>query len=181
MLVDAAHATLLIIDIQERLLPAMEEGNHVVARTKVLIKAAEALLLPITMTEQYPKGLGQTVAQIANPAAQVFEKTSFSCWRDPALKKHFINHHETGRPLVIIAGLEAHVCVLQSAMDLYTAGFGVFVVGDATSSRKQESADLAFERLRQAGIPVINTEMAVFELLGKAGTAEFKALSPLIR
>ncbi len=181
MLLDAAHATLLIVDIQERLLPAMHEGERVVARTQILIKAAEALGLPITISEQYPKGLGHTVAAIANPTAQVFEKTSFSCWRDAVMKKHFIDHHETDRPLVIMAGLEAHVCVLQSAIDLYTAGFGVFVVGDATSSRTQGSVDLAFDRLRQTGIPIINTEMAVFELLGKAGTAEFKALSQLIR
>lgn len=181
MLLDAAHATLLIVDIQERLLPAMHEGERVISRTQILMKAAEALALPITVSEQYPKGLGKTVPEIASNAAMVFEKTSFSCWRDPAMKKHFIDQHEHDRPLVIVAGIEAHVCVLQSAMDLHHSGFGVFVVADATSSRKPESAALAFDRLRQTGIPVINTEMAVFELLGKAGTAEFKALSQLIR
>ena len=181
MLLDASKSSLLIVDIQDRLLPAMFEGERVVARTQILLKAAEALEIPVTISAQYPKGLGKTVSEIASNSAQVFEKTSFSCWRDEALKEHFIDLHERQRPLVIMAGIEAHVCVLQSAVDLYNAGFGVFVVADAISSRKQESVNLAFSRLRQTGIQVINTEMALFELLGKAGTAEFKALSQLIR
>ena len=181
MLIDARHATLLIVDIQDRLLPAMHEGTRVIARTQILMKAAEVLALPITISEQYPKGLGKTVPDIASNTATVFEKTTFSCWRDPAMKKHFINHHETDRPLAVIAGIEAHVCVLQTAVDLHAAGFGVFVVADAISSRKQESIDLAHARLRQTDIQIINTEMAIFELLGRAGTPEFKALSALIR
>lgn len=181
MLIDARHATLLIIDIQDKLLPAMHEGTRVIDRTQILMKAAEVLSLPITISEQYPKGLGKTVPDIASNSATVFEKTAFSCWRDPAMKKHFIDHHETDRPLVIIAGIEAHVCVLQTAVDLHAAGFGVFVVADAISSRKQESVDLALGRLRQTDIQIINAEMALFELLGHAGTPEFKALSALIR
>jgi nicotinamidase-related amidase len=181
MLLDASHSSLLIVDIQERLLPAMDDGARVVSRTQILMKAAEALELPVTISEQYPKGLGKTVPDIASNRATVFEKTSFSCWRDQAIKAHFINHHEHGRPLVIIAGIEAHVCVLQSALDLHNAGFGVFVVADAISSRSKESVDLALGRLRQADIQIINAEMALFELLGKAGTPEFKTLSALIR
>lgn len=181
MLLDASHSSLLIVDIQERLLPAMADGAGVVSRTQILMKAAEALELPITISEQYPKGLGNTVAEIANNSATVFEKTSFSCWRDAAMKAHFINQHEHDRPLVIIAGIEAHVCVLQTAVDLHHAGFGVFVVADATSSRKAQSVELALARLRQTDIQVINTEMALFELLGRADTSEFKALSALIR
>lgn len=181
MLLDAAHCSLLIVDIQERLLPAMDEGQRVIARTQILMKAAEALSLPITISEQYPKGLGKTVGEISVAGAVVFEKLHFSCWRDPELKKHFIDLHEHERPLIIIAGIEAHVCVLQSAVDLYNAGFGVFVVADASSSRESRSAALAFDRLRQVGIQIINTEMALFELMGRAGTPEFKSLSALIR
>ncbi len=181
MLLDAGHASLLIVDIQERLLPAMHEGERVVARTQILIKAAEALALTITISEQYPKGLGKSVAEIVAPSARHFEKLHFSCWRDAAMKKHFIELHEHDRPLVIVAGIEAHVCVLQSAIDLYNSGFGVFVVADAISSRRQESVELALARLRQIGIQVINVEMALFELMGRAGTPEFKSLSALIR
>jgi nicotinamidase-related amidase len=181
MLLNASHASLLIVDIQDRLLPAMMEPEWVMARTSILLKAAEALQIPITVSEQYSKGLGHTVPELATNSATTFEKLTFSCWRDAAMKEHFIKLHDGGRPLVIVAGIEAHVCVLQSCVDLYNAGFGVFVVADAVSSRKLDSATLAVERLRQIGIQVINTEMAIFELLEKAGSAEFKTLSALIK
>jgi nicotinamidase-related amidase len=181
MLLNSSHASLLIVDVQERLLPAMVEPERVVSRNSILLKAAETLNIPVTVSEQYPKGLGRTVPELAIGTAAVFEKLSFSCWRDAAMKAHFIKLHDGGRPLVIVAGIEAHVCVLQSCIDLHNAGFGVFAVADAMSSRKPSSADLAFHRMRAAGVRVVNTEMVVFELLEKAGTAEFKALSALIK
>ncbi len=181
MLLDTSHSSLLIVDVQDRLLPAMVEPEQVVACTGILLTAAKLLQIPVTVSEQYPKGLGCTVPELAIASAAVFEKLSFSCWRDAAMKEHFIKLHEGGRPLIIVAGIEAHVCVLQSCIDLYNAGFGVFVVADAVSSRKLDSANLALERLKQTGIQVITTEMAIFELLEKAGTAEFKALSALIK
>jgi nicotinamidase-related amidase len=181
MLLHASKASLLIVDIQERLLPAMLEPERVIERTRILMKTAETLQIPVTVSEQYPKGLGRTAPGLATNTASIFEKLSFSCWRDDAMKAHFIKRHESGRPLVIVAGIEAHVCVMQSCIDLCNAGFGVFAVADAISSRKSESAALAFERMRGAGIQVINTEMAVFELLEKAGTVEFKTLSALIK
>jgi nicotinamidase-related amidase len=181
MLLDSTKASLLIVDVQDKLLPAVMEPDRVVERTRILLKAAETLQIPVTVSEQYPKGLGRTVSELATNTASTFEKLSFSCWRDDAMKTHFIKLHESGRPLVIVAGLEAHVCVMQTAIDLCNAGFGVFAVADAMSSRKSKSAALAFDRMRGAGIQVINTEMAVFELLEKAGTVEFKALSALIR
>ena len=183
MLVDARKATLLLVDMQERLLPAMTGGAEAEARCAVLLKAAKALEVPVTVSEQYPKGLGHTVpgltAEIGN--ATVFEKLAFSCWKDEGLKEHMIVHHEAGRPLVILAGIESHVCVMQTAADLSAAGFGVFAVTDAMASRAPASHALAMERMRQHGVAVVNTEMVVFELLGKAGTAEFKALSSLVR
>jgi nicotinamidase-related amidase len=181
MLLNASHASLFIVDVQSRLLPAMIEPDRVLARTQILLRAAELLQIPVTVSEQYPKGLGNTVPELKTTSAMFFEKLSFSCWRDAAMKAHFIKLHESGRPLVIVAGIEAHVCVLQTCIDLYNAGFGVFVVADAVSSRQSSSADLALQRLREAGIQVVNTEMVVFELLEKAGTAEFKALSGLIK
>jgi nicotinamidase-related amidase len=183
MLVDARKATLLLVDMQERLLPAMTGGAEAEARCAILLKAARALEVPVIVSEQYPKGLGRTVpglgAELGN--APVFEKTAFSCWKDEGLKQHMIVHHEAGRPLVILAGIESHVCVMQTAADLSAAGFGVFAVADAMASRAPASHALAMERMRQHGVAVVNTEMVVFELLGKAGTAEFKALSSLVR
>ena len=183
MLIDAAKSSLLIVDVQERLLPAMAAGNGVVDRSKILLKAAKALDVPVAISEQYPKGLGHTVEKLIQYIgnAPVFEKAAFSCWRDDGLRKHFTGHHDGGRPQVIIAGIEAHVCVAQTAIDMAQAGFGVFVVADAVSSRSEESVALALTRLGQSGVEVVNTEMAVFELLGKAGSPEFKALSALIK
>ena len=181
MLLEASKSSLLIVDVQERLLPAMAEPGEVTSRCQILLKAAETLDIPVTFSEQYPKGLGRTVPGLATNSAKVFEKLTFSCWRDVEMRKHFIELHEQERPLIIVAGIEAHVCVLQSCIDLYNAGFGVFAVADAIGSRKVESAALAFDRLRGAGIQVINTEMAVFELIGKAGTPLFKTLSALIK
>lgn len=181
MLLEAAQSSLLLIDIQERLLPAMAERHQVVAKSSILLTAARELALPVTISEQYPKGLGRTTPELMRGDAVVFEKMTFSCWRDAAMKQHFIKLHEGGRPLIIVAGIEAHVCVLQSCIDLSAAGFGVFAVCDAMSSRKTDSADLAFERMRAFGIEVVNTEMALFELLERAGTPQFKALSALIK
>lgn len=183
MLIDAAKSSLLIVDVQERLLPVMAEGNSVIERSKILLKAAKALDAPVAVSEQYPKGLGHTVEKLNQDIGNspIFEKTSFSCWRDDGLRKHFTNQHDGGRPQVIIAGIEAHVCVAQTAIDMAQAGFGVFVVADAVSSRTESSVALALTRMGQSGVEVVNTEMVVFELLGKAGTTEFKALSGLIK
>ena len=183
MLIDAAKSSLLIVDVQERLLPVMAAGNSVVERSKILLKAAKALDVPVAVSEQYPKGLGHTVETLIQDIgnAPVFEKSAFSCWRDDGLRKHFTVHHDGGRPQVIIAGIEAHVCVAQTAIDMAQAGFGVFVVADAVSSRAEASVALALARMGQSAVEVVNTEMAVFELLGKAGTPEFKALSALIK
>jgi nicotinamidase-related amidase len=181
MLLEASHASLLLVDVQERLLPAMAEPDRVVAKCQVLLKAAEVLALPVTISEQYPKGLGPTVAGLQKNSAVSMQKTAFSCWRDDGLKSHFIGKHEAGRAQVIVAGIEAHVCVLQSCIDMAQAGCAVCVVADAVSSRRTESADLALDRMRMAGVQVVTTEMVVFELLEKAGTAEFRELSMLIK
>lgn len=183
MLLDATKSFLLLIDMQERLLPAMSGGAEVERRCSILLTAAQRLDLPAIASEQYPKGLGHTVPGLRNQLgnAAVFEKTAFSCWRDDALKAALIARHEGGRPQAIVAGIETHVCVLQTTLDLAAAGFAVFAVADAMTSRATASTELAERRMHQAGVAVVNTEMVVFELLGRAGTAEFKTLSALIR
>jgi nicotinamidase-related amidase len=181
MLLDAGKSSLLIIDVQEKLLPAMAEPERVLAKCQILLMTAAELSLPVTISEQYPKGLGNTIAGLSFGSAKVFEKNAFSCWRDDAIKERMIAYHDGGRPLVVVAGIEAHVCALQTCIDMALAGFGVFAVADAMSSRMPESAILAFERMRMNGVQVVNTEMVLFELLEKAGTAAFKTLSALIR
>jgi len=179
-LIERNKAQLLIIDMQERLLPAMAAPERTLKNAIVLAKAARTLDLPLTVSEQYPKGLGHTVealkAEIGNTPVE--EKFEFSCWKNARLQGRL---KAQGREQIIVAGIEAHVCVLQTAMDLKTAGFQVFAVADAMSSRADTSQAMAQERMRQADISLVTTEMVVFEALGAAGTPEFKQLSALIR
>jgi len=181
MLIEAAKACLLMVDMQERLLPAIHEFERVLENCALLLQVAEKLDLPIIISEQYPKGLGPTVPELESKNATVFEKLSFSGYRDEKLRAHFKTLEDSGFKQIIVCGVEAHVCVLQTAVDLQQAGFEVFVVADASSSRSADSAALAWPRLRHHGVQVIDSEMAAFELAGKAGTPEFKAISALIK
>ena len=183
MLLDATRSQVLIVDVQERLLPAMHEGTAAVERCAVLMQAAQELTLPVLVSEQYRKGLGPTVARLDNVKgdASLMEKMHFSCAADPGMAKHIGDIAAAGRPQVVMGGIESHVCVLQSALGFKAAGLDVFVVADAVTSRRPESVDLALDRLRAAGVHVVNTEMAVFEWLHVSGTPQFKALSKLIK
>ncbi len=181
MLIDARKASLLVVDEQEKLLSAMPDAEHVVEKTAILLQAAKELAVPVMVSEHYPKGLGRTNPALQSNHAVTLEKTAFSCWRDDAMKRHFVDLHENGRPQIIVCGLEAHICAMQSCIDLAQAGFAVFAVSDAMASRKQVSADLAFDRMRMVGVHVVNTEMVVFELLENAKSPNFKSLSQLIK
>ncbi|MEO9166782.1 MAG: hydrolase [Aestuariivirga sp.] len=181
MLIEAARSCLLMVDMQERLLPAIHGFERVIENCGLLLQVAEKLDLPLIVTEQYPKGLGPTVPELESKNATIFEKLSFSGLRDEKIRAHFKTLEDSGFKQVIMCGVEAHVCVLQTALDLKLAGFEVFVVADACSSRSAESVALALPRLRHNGVQVVDAEMAIFELAGKAGTPEFKALSALIK
>lgn len=180
MLLDRAKSCLLVIDIQEKLMTAMSAGTQVVANTGILLKAAERLGIPVLFSEQYPKGLGPTVPALAAYAANAgpVTKTEFSCAAAPGYVERL---RAAGREQLVLTGIEAHVCVLQTALGMKDPGFPVFVVADAVSSRKPESAALALERMRAAGVTVVTTEMVLFEWLSRAGTPEFKELSALIK
>jgi len=153
--------------------------DRVVENISVLMRAALRLNIPQLVSEQYPKGLGVTVASLAYLSDQpVAEKLSFSCMGDEEYVPRF---KVLGRKQAVIVGMEAHVCVLQTAMDLRAEDVQVFIVADATSSRTPENHGLALQRLKGAGAEIVSTEMVVFEWLGKAGTPEFKELSALIK
>lgn len=183
MLLVRDQSQLLIVDVQERLLPAMHEGERMVGRCALLLEAAARLGVPVTVSEQYRKGLGATVERLHNVKgdAPVMEKMHFSCARDPAMTARITDLAATGRRQVVLAGIESHVCVLQSALGFKEMGLDVAVVADAVTSRQPESVALALDRYRAAGVSVVNAEMAVFEWLDVAGTPEFKALSALIK
>jgi nicotinamidase-related amidase len=136
------------------------------------------------VTEQYPKGLGTTVppVQEALPADTVtLPKTSFSAARDPVIAERVATLRAMGRDQVVICGTEAHICVLQSALEFRSAGLDVFVVADAVSSRSPHSVSAACARLLHAGCHWVTTEMVVFEWMGEAGTEDFRALAPLFK
>lgn len=180
MLMKVDQSCLLIVDVQERLAPAVSENQRVIERCGVLMRAAARLGVPTVVSEQYPKGIGHTVAplrELASPESTL-EKVHFSCGADPALRERLAT---LTRPQVIVAGMEAHVCVLQTVLDLAGQGYKVFVVADACSSRDPRNADAAFERMRRNGIEIVTTEMVVFEWLHRAATPEFKELMSLIK
>jgi nicotinamidase-related amidase len=180
MLLSADQSFLICIDIQERLLPAIHDGARVQRNTEILLKAADKLQIPVLLTEQYPRGLGATVAQIraaAGPAA-ILEKTHFSACREDGISKQIA---ALERPVAVVAGVEAHVCVLQTALDLLDAGYRVAVVVDAVSSRHPDSVTVARDRMLASGITLVTTEMCIFEWLEDASNPAFKALSGLIK
>ena len=175
---------LLIVDLQEKVAPAVHDIASVTAVCGRLVHIAERLGVPVTVSEHYPKGLGPTVEPLRRQLgaeAQILEKIAFSCVRDPALHQRFDSLRDHGRGQVILAGIEAHVCVGQTALDLIVEGFEVFLVADGTSSRALRSRDLSIERIRQAGGFVVDSEMVMFEWLEQAGTPEFRELITLLK
>ena len=177
MIMDASRAQLLVVDVQERLLPAMAEPDLVTGGCAKLVTAAKRLAVPVVVSEQYPKGLGPTVAALKD-AGPVCAKLAFSCAGDDAILQAIAAQN---RPQVVICGIEAHVCVLQSALGFKAKGYDVAVVWDATSSRKLADKELAAHRLRAEGVSIVNVEMTIFEWLHAAGTPQFKELSALIK
>jgi hypothetical protein len=170
----------LMIDIQQKLAPAMLNGEEAIALNYKLLQAVQKLGLPYIVSEQYSKGIGHTVdllAPLIDPQ-NTFEKISFSCLAEPRLKKAI---QETKRKQVVVSGMESHVCVLQTVLDLIEEGYHVFVVENAVSSRTFENKISALERMRQAGAQIVTFEMVVFEWLERAGNENFKSLLPLIK
>jgi nicotinamidase-related amidase len=184
MLLIRDKSQLLIVDVQDKLLEAISSKDRVVDRCIRLVRAARALDVPITVSEQYPQGLGPTVDAIRDTlanAAFVADKVEFSCLRSDLLRDRLHSLRREGRPQVVIAGIEAHVCVLQTAIDLEAQGFEAFVVADAVGSRSKDSRKLALTRLLKAGTDVVDSEMVLFEWLERAGTPAFKELQALIK
>ncbi|MBF0094751.1 MAG: hydrolase [Alphaproteobacteria bacterium] len=180
MLISGEKAQLLIVDVQESLTPVMEEPRKVIHGCVTLAVAARRLGMPVVVSEQYPRGLGPTMVDLRGviPEGSVVEKTAFSCAGEPAVLDRLRGND---RRQVILAGIEAHVCVLQSAIGLREEGFEVFVVKDACSSRRAESERAAHDRLSSVGIPLVTIEMALFECLGGKNHPAFKDIQRLVK
>ena len=184
MLISRDKSQLLVVDVQDKLLDAMSGKTRSVERCVRLIQAAKALEIPITVSEQYPRGLGPTVDAIRfvlPNSASVMDKVEFSCVKNDAIRDRLHALRRQGRQQVVICGIEAHVCVMQTAIDLENCGFDAFVVADAVSSRSKTSKRLALARLSKAVADIVDSEMVLFEWLGRAGTPEFKQLQALVK
>lgn len=176
------QTALVVIDIQERLAAAMERREQVIARTTLLLRVAGIVGLPVIVTRQYPKGLGDTEPALAaeiealeaiGAAVTHADKLAFDCFCDREFVRSFV---ATGRSQVLIAGMESHICVCQTALSGLRESFDVHVAADATCSRKQYAHETAMARLRAAGAVVTTAESAAYELVGAAGTDEFRSL-----
>jgi nicotinamidase-related amidase len=176
------HPVLVVVDVQERLFNAMdaERRDDMVANVKILVSAAQRLGVPVLVTEQYPKGLGRTLPEVRallgdTPA---FEKTAFSC----AGADGFVDRlRGLNADHVLLTGIEAHVCVLLTALDLLGRGLRVSIVADAVCSRRPASLETGIGQARQAGAVITSTETVVFQLLGGADSDAFRELSKLLR
>lgn len=170
----------LVVDIQERLVPVMEENEQFVENCIKLIQGLQILGLPLVVTQQYTKGLGETIPEIKAVINdfQYIEKKDFSCLDEPVVAEKLAL---LGIQNVIICGIESHVCVLQTAIDLKEAGFVPVVVMDCVSSRSFDNMDLASERFRHEGIMMTSLESILFELTRSASAAEFKEISKLVK
>mgnify|MGYP003504632029 FL=1 len=175
MLIDAPRSQLLIIDVQARLVPAIADHESVVAGVLWLVRAAQKIGVPVAATEQYPKGLGHLVPTVREllPEGAVATKMHFSAVAARCLQ----GLPGAERPQVVLCGTEAHVCVLQTALELVEEGKEVYVVADAVGSRRQLDRDLALWRMREEGVRVVSREMVAFEWLGEAGTPLFRDVS----
>jgi nicotinamidase-related amidase len=172
--IDVAASALVLVDYQERLMPAIHAGERVLANALLLADAARELGIAVTGTEQNPAGLGPNVAAIRERCAGTVAKERFDACADGLLAK--LGDHEPLARQVVVAGCEAHVCLMQTALGLLRFGYRVFVVADASGSRAAENHRLAMERLRQAGAVIVSTEMVVFEWLHTCRNEHFKAV-----
>ena len=177
MVLTAEGAVLLLVDLQQRLMPVIHDHDAVVARAVRLAEAAQLLDVPIRATEQYPAGLGPTVPPLAAYPQATLTKTTFSAAADPG----FAALLPAGSGQVVVAGCEAHVCVLQTVLDLLGAGRRVVLAADATGSRDPADKAVAVERARQHGAEIVTSEMVLFEWLRHARHPKFREVQKLLK
>lgn len=179
MRISAENTTCLVIDYQEKILPAMAKKEELLVNSVKLLKGLKILGIPMTITGQYTKGLGLNVPEIFEAAGteQYIDKMTFSSYEVPEVQRAL----GTEKKNVILCGIEAHVCVLQTAIDLKEAGFCPILVTDCISSRKESDKEMALIRAQQEGVLLTTSEAVLFELTRKAGTDVFKQISKLVK
>ncbi|MHC4871214.1 MAG: hydrolase [Planctomycetota bacterium] len=185
-IVNSDDAILVVVDIQEKLLPAIFNKGEVVEKTIQLIRGATELNIPIVLSEQYPKGLGETVSEIKEALCEAdekgilskIEKTTFSCTECDSFLDVL---EDKGRDQIILCGIETHICVTQTALGLLEQGQMVFAAADAVGSRREENINLAVERMRQAGVIALPVESVLYEALIDSRNKSFKSICSIIK
>lgn len=180
-ILDSDQSILMIIDMQERFLSAIPDFDDITGRVLILLEAASVLDMPVVITRQYPKGLGDTVERIREAlidTAAVFDKTTFSAMAEPKVAQHLAS---LGRKQVLVTGIETHVCVNQTVHDLLAHGYEPHLMTDATSSRDEVYARVAYEKMRKAGAVPSCVEMALFEMIKDSQHTHFKSIQKLIK
>lgn len=179
---DRDRAMVVVVDQQEKLLPLIGGAKAILARTRLLLAGAKIFELPVVVTEQYPKGLGRTDAAVrsvaADAGATIHEKSTFSIWAQEEIRQAIL---QLDRPRIIVSGVETHVCVQQSALDLRSRDFDVFVCADAVGSRTTVDHETGLSRMRQNGVFVTTVESVLFELCQQCDTAQFKAMIEAVK
>lgn len=178
---DPARACVIVIDVQDRLAATMPERDAIVACVSRLVRVAGELGVPVIYTQQYTCGLGPTVEEllpVLTNARGPIEKLSFDCCAEPALVSAV---QETGREQIVLMGMEAHICVTQTALHLLRDGYDVQVVADAVCSARAYDRDIALERLRSAGAQITTAEAVIYEGVGKAGTELFRRVLAIVK
>lgn len=179
-MISRSSAALIVIDIQDKLFQAMHDKENLFVNAAKTIKGAKVFDLPIIVTEQIPEKLGQTIPDISRELGDIecIAKESFSCWENNRFQEKLksLNHRN-----IIIIGIESHICVYQTSIDLIDNGFSVHIVADAVSSRTKENSDIGLAAMRNAGAYVTSTEMVLFEILRSAGNAGFKDIQKIVK
>ena len=173
------NAVLLVVDVQDRLLPVIHDNTVVVEACRRMVEAAKVMELPIVVTEQYPEGIGRTCQTLLQCLGEtpLYTKVRFSACVEPVVEKLA----ELARPNVIVVGIEAHICVLQTTLDLLRMGYTPYLCADAIGSRRPHDRDTAIARLREAGAIITTTESVTLETLGQASTESFKRILKIIK
>jgi len=179
-MLEAGKCALIIIDIQEKLTQLVYRKESLLENAQKLIKGIQVLEIPIIVTEQYPKGLGPTIPEIAAlfPNFKPLPKVAFSCCGDEGFQRELL---AVDRRQILICGIETHVCVYQTTVDLLASGYEVEVVGDVVSSRTAENREIALQRIRDEGAGITSVEMALFELMKVAQGPKFREVSQIVK
>lgn len=175
------RTALVVVDLQEKLLPAIADRDRILRNSVLLLKLADVLALPVVLTTQYSRGLGPTVPEVlaAAPAVAALDKVSFGCFGSP----EFLDRLKAlaKRDQLVVAGIESHICVAQTVLGALERGYTVHVASDAVGSRSEENRRVGLGRMERAGALLSSTEMAIYELLGRSDGSAFKKMLPLLK